>query len=91
MEFTDFFGYIAALAIGIVMGLVGGGGSILAVPVLVYLLGLNPIISTAYSLFIVGVTALIGALKNIRKGLVDFRTAIVFATPAFITVYITRK
>lgn len=91
MEFTEIFGYIGALAIGIVLGLVGGGGSILTVPVLVYLIGLNPIISTAYSLFIVGVTALIGAFKNIRRGLVDFRTAIVFATPALISVYITRR
>lgn len=91
MELSEIIGYIGALAIGVVLGLVGGGGSILTVPVLVYLLGLNPIISTAYSLFIVGVTALIGALKNIRKGLVDFRTAIVFATPALISVYITRR
>jgi len=91
LEFSEIIGYIGALAIGVVLGLVGGGGSILTVPVLVYLLGLNPIISTAYSLFIVGVTALIGALKNIRKGLVDFRTAIVFATPALISVYITRR
>jgi len=91
LEFTEIFGYIGALAIGIVLGLVGGGGSILTVPVLVYLIGLNPIISTAYSLFIVGVTALIGAFKNIRRGLVDFRTAIVFATPALISVYITRR
>jgi uncharacterized membrane protein YfcA len=91
LEFSEIIGYIGALAIGVVLGLVGGGGSILTVPVLVYLLGLNPIISTAYSLFIVGVTALIGALKNIRKGLVDFRTAFVFATPALISVYITRR
>ena len=91
MELSEIFGYIGALAIGIVLGLVGGGGSILTVPVLVYLIGLNPIISTAYSLFIVGVTALIGAFKNIRRGLVDFRTAIVFATPALISVYITRR
>ncbi|MBT8235137.1 MAG: TSUP family transporter, partial [Bacteroidia bacterium] len=91
MELSEIFGYVGALAIGIVLGLVGGGGSILTVPVLVYLIGLNPVISTAYSLFIVGVTALIGAFKNIRRGLVDFRTAFVFATPALISVYITRR
>jgi len=44
------FGYIAAVIIGIIMGLLGGGGSILSVPVLVYTLGLNPITATAYSL-----------------------------------------
>ena len=91
MELTELFGYIAALIIGIVMGLVGGGGSILTVPALVYLLGLNPVVSTAYSLFVVGATALVGAFQNFRRGLVDLRTAIVFAIPAFIAVYLTRR
>lgn len=77
--------------IGLILGLIGGGGSILTVPVFVYLLYLNPVTATAYSLFVVGVSALVGALKNIQKGLVDFKTAIVFAIPAFIAVYITRK
>lgn len=84
-------GYIGALLIGVVLGLIGGGGSILTVPVLVYLLAIEPVVATAYSLFIVGSTSLVGAVKNIRKKLVDFRTAIVFAIPAFIAVYSTRK
>lgn len=84
-------GYLGALAIGLVLGLIGGGGSILTVPVLVYLLAVEPIIATAYSLFIVGTTSLVGAVKNMKKGLVDFRTALVFAVPAFIAVYATRK
>jgi len=91
MEVTDILGYIGALIIGIVLGLIGGGGSILTVPVLVYLLYLNPLIATAYSLFVVGVSSLVGAIQNMRKGLVDYRTAIVFAIPAFIAVYLTRK
>ncbi|MFT5890675.1 MAG: putative membrane protein YfcA [Dokdonia sp.] len=91
MEITQMLGYIGALCIGIVLGLIGGGGSILTVPILVYLLYLNPVTATAYSLFVVGVSALVGAFQNIRKGLVDFRTAIVFAIPAFIAVYTTRK
>lgn len=91
MDINLIFGYIGALFIGVILGLIGGGGSILTVPVLVYLLYLNPIIATAYSLFIVGVSSLFGAIKNIQKGLVDFRTAIVFSIPAFIAVYITRK
>ena len=77
--------------IGVVLGLIGGGGSILTVPILVYLLFINPVTATAYSLFVVGVSSLIGALRNIQKGLVDFKTAIVFAVPAFIAVYIARK
>lgn len=91
METIELLGYFGALLIGIVLGLIGGGGSILTVPVLVYLLQINPITATAYSLFVVGASALVGAFRNMQKGLVDFRTAIVFAIPAFIAVYITRK
>ena len=91
MDIQQLLGYSGALIIGLVLGLIGGGGSILTVPILVYLLYLNPVTATAYSLFVVGVSALVGAIKNIQKGLVDYRTAIVFAIPAFIAVYITRK
>lgn len=91
MELIEIIGYLGALVIGVVLGLVGGGGSILTVPIFVYLLYINPVTATAYSLFVVGVSALVGAIRNIQKGLVDFRTAIVFAIPAFIAVYITRK
>ncbi len=91
MDFNTILGYFGALIIGVVLGLIGGGGSILTVPILVYLFYINPVTATAYSLFVVGFSALIGALKNIKKGLVDFRTAFVFATPALIAVYATRK
>lgn len=91
MDITQILGYLGALIIGIVLGLIGGGGSILTVPILVYLLSINPVVATAYSLFVVGVSSLLGALQNIRKGLVDFKTAIVFVIPAFITVYLTRR
>src|SRR5690606_35554315 len=84
-------GYLGALIIGVVLGLIGGGGSILTVTVLVYLMFMNPVTATAYSLFIVGVSSLIGAVQNIKKVLVDIKTAIVFAIPAFIAVYSTRK
>lgn len=91
MEITEILGYFGALLMGVVLGLVGSGGSILTVPILVYLFAVNPVTATAYSLFAVGATSLIGAVKNIQKKLVDFRTAIVFSIPAFIAVYITRK
>mgnify|MGYP002619745204 FL=1 len=91
MELLDLFGYLAALLIGVVLGLIGGGGSILTVPVFVYLFGINPVTATAYSLFVVGLTALAGTLQNLRKGLVDIKTAIVFSIPAFIAVYVTRR
>ena len=87
----DIFGYIAALVIGLSLGLIGGGGSILTVPVLVYLFAVEPVIATAYSLFIVGSTSLVGALPKYREGLVDLRTAIIFGIPSIAAVFITRK
>ncbi|MBJ6119610.1 sulfite exporter TauE/SafE family protein [Pontibacter sp. BT310] len=87
----EILGYIAAMLIGLSLGLIGGGGSILTVPVLVYLLGLSPVISTAYSLFIVGLTSLVGSYKFYQKGLVSLKTAIVFGLPSIVAVYITRR
>ena len=83
-------GYLGALIIGIVLGLIGGGGSILTVPIFVYLLDVNPILATAYSLFVVGVTALAGAIRNFQNNQIDFKTGIIFAIPAFVGVYIAR-
>ena len=91
MELFDLLGYFGALLIGIVLGLIGSGGSILTVPTMVYLLAINPVTATAYSLFVVGTSSLVGSLNSIKKGLVDFRTGIVFSIPAFIAVYTTRK
>ncbi|MCB9185394.1 MAG: sulfite exporter TauE/SafE family protein [Flavobacteriales bacterium] len=80
-----------ALVIGITLGLLGGGGSILTVPVLVYLMGINPVISTGYSLFIVGLSSLFGAYSYFKKDQVDLRTAAVFGVPSIIAVYLSRK
>ena len=84
-------GYIGALMVGLTLGLLGGGGSILTVPILVYLLNFNPVTATAYSLFVVGGTSLVGGIRNISKGMVDIKVAVVFAIPAFIAVYATRR
>jgi hypothetical protein len=83
-------GYFMALFIGISLGLFGGGGSILAVPVLAYLFSLDEKVATAYSLFIVGFGALVGGLKQNRNNNVDWRTAVVFGIPALIGVWIVR-
>lgn len=91
MDTNEILAYVFSVIAGIIMGLIGGGGSILSVPILVYLLGLNPIVSTAYSLFIVGLTSSVGALKSLKDGLVDFKSAISFAIPSIIGVYATRK
>jgi uncharacterized membrane protein YfcA len=87
----EILGYIAALFIGISLGLIGGGGSILTVPVLVYLFGINPVLSTSYSLFVVGSTSLVGAFSNYLKGLVRIKTALLFGISSITTVFITRK
>ena len=84
-------GFVFAILIGISLGLIGGGGSILTLPVLVYLLGINPVLSTAYSLFVVGSTSLVGSVNYMKKGLVNYKTAIIFAIPSFIAVFLTRK
>ncbi len=89
-EVMEIIGYIASIFIGISLGLIGGGGSILTVPVLVYLFGESAEVSTAYSLFIVGTTALVGGIRNATMGNVNYKTAVVFTIPAFIAVYLTR-
>lgn len=83
-------GYLASILIGLSLGLVGGGGSILTVPVLVYLFGIDPVLGTAYSLFIVGVTSIIGSISYSRHSLVDVRTAVMFGLPSIVAVFLTR-
>lgn len=86
----EIFGYIASILIGVALGLIGGGGSILTVPVLVYLLSVEPVLATAYSLFIVGATSLVGSASYFKKGLVNVRTAVVFGIPSIVSVFLTR-
>lgn len=86
----EIYGYIASIFMGLSLGMIGGGGSILTVPILVYLFAINPILATAYSLFIVGLTALVGGVSYLRKGEVDLKTGFIFAVPSFIGVYLTR-
>jgi len=86
----EVIGYILSLFIGISLGLIGGGGSILAVPVLAYLFCYDEKVATAYSLFIVGSAAMVGGIGHSLNKNVDWRTAIVFGIPAIIGVLITR-
>lgn len=87
----EIVGWIMALVIGMTLGLLGGGGSILTVPVLVYILGIDPVYATGYSLFIVGTSSLFGAVSYFRKKLVDVKTALVFGIPSIAAVYVARK
>jgi uncharacterized membrane protein YfcA len=83
-------GYFAAVAIGVALGLIGGGGSILTLPVLVYLLGVPVVLATTYSLFIVGFTALLGSISYYKQKLVDLKIFIAFGVPSVISVFLTR-
>lgn len=91
MDLVNVLGFASAIIIGVSLGLIGGGGSILTVPVLVYILGVEPVLATAYSLFVVGSTSLVGSFTYMKKNLVDYKTALVFAIPSFIAVFLTRK
>jgi len=84
-------GYSLFLFIGIILGLIGGGGSILAVPVLVYLFLVPPEIATGYSLFIVGLTSFIGSFNYIKRGLLSLEALMLFALPSLVSVYVVRK
>lgn len=87
----EFLGYAASVFIGIILGLLGGGGSILSIPILVYLFHIEPVMASAYSLFIVGATSFVGAVPKYREHLVNIRTGFLFGIPSIITIFSTRK
>jgi hypothetical protein len=90
MYTSEILGFILALLVGISLGLIGSGGSILSVPILVYILKIDPVLATAYSLFIVGVTALVGGFKKWKEDLVDFPKVLLFGIPTVLGVFMTR-
>ncbi|HWA33845.1 MAG TPA: sulfite exporter TauE/SafE family protein [Cyclobacteriaceae bacterium] len=85
-----FLGYLAAALIGVSLGLFGGGGSILTIPVLVYLFKIEPTMATGYSLIIVGSTAVVGAVRSARYGMIDFKNGLLFSIPSMIAIYLAR-
>jgi uncharacterized membrane protein YfcA len=91
MEFSHIIGYILAVVVGITLGLIGSGGSILSVPILVYVMGIEPVLATAYSLFIVGTTALVGGFQKAKNKLVDFNKVLLFGIPSLLAVFFTRR
>lgn len=77
-----------AIAIGVSLGLLGSGGSILTVPVLVYLVGQDEKVAIAGSLFVVGTVALFGSLQYLRARLIDWRNVLVFGAPGMAGTYL---
>jgi uncharacterized protein len=84
-------GLLLAVLVGMSLGLTGSGGSILTVPILVYVMGVEPVTAAAYSLFVVGITALAGSTEHMRRKQVDYRTAFFFGTASLITTFVVRK
>lgn len=91
MEISQIIGYILAVFVGMTLGMLGSGGSILSVPILVYVMSIEPTLATAYSLFVIGTTSFVGGIHKAKQKLVDFNKVILFGLPAVIAVFITRK
>jgi uncharacterized protein len=88
---SDIFAYVLALFVGLTLGLVGAGGSILTLPILVKVAGIEPSHAITYSMFIVGITAMVGAINYYRKGQMHVLTAMIFFLPSFLTVFVMRR
>lgn len=91
MDPIQILGFFGAFLVGLILGLIGSGGSILSLPILVYVFGVNPVLATGYSLFIVGITSLIGSIKNLKDNLINIDTTILFSVSAILSVYVTQK
>lgn len=87
----EIIGYVASVLVGVILGVLGGGGSILSIPILVYLFQLDVVMASAYSLFIVGITSLVGAIPKYKEHLVNIRTGLLFGIPSILTIFLTRK
>ncbi len=87
----DILGYLALIGVGIILGMLGGGGSILSIPILVYLFHIDAVLASAYSLFIVGVTSFVGAIPKYKDHLVNIRTGFLFGIPSIAAIFIARK
>ncbi len=87
----EIIGFLLGILIGMSLGLIGSGGSILTIPVLVYLMQIIPSTASAYSLFIVGFSALVGSIKGAKQKLLSYRVALYFGIPSIIAIFVMRK
>ena len=86
----EVLGYCFSIIVGVVLGMLGGGGSILSIPILVYLFNVEPVLAQAYSLFIVGITSFVGAIRKYRENLVNIKTGFLFGIPSITSIFATR-
>lgn len=91
LQRMETLGFFLAALVGVTLGVIGGGGSILTLPILVYVMGVDPVLATSYSLFVVGTTSLVGAVNSYRSRHVDLNAALLFGTASITTVFVTRK
>jgi uncharacterized membrane protein YfcA len=84
-------GYCLSIFIGFSLGLIGGGGSILTIPVLVFFFNIDPELATTYSLFIVGLTAISGSIPHYRMHDIDYKMVFLFGIPSVIVLFIMRR
>src|SRR4051812_46560498 len=84
-------GYCLSMLIGFSLGLIGGGGSILTIPVLVFFFNIEPVLATSYSLFIVGITAVSGSINHYRLHNIDYKTVLLFGIPSVILLLLVRR
>ncbi len=87
----QFEGCAISVLIGISLGLIGGGGSILTVPVFVYIYKIDPILSATYSLFVVGVSSFTISIRSLIKKNIDYKTLIYFGIPSTLSIFIVRR
>jgi uncharacterized membrane protein YfcA len=87
----EILGYFLASLIGISLGLVGSGGSILTVPVLVYFFHIDPVLATTYSLCIVGLSSIAGVISKYKQKLLDAKIILIFGIPSMFGVLLSRK
>lgn len=86
----EIVGYILAILVGISLGLIGGGGSILTVPIISFLFGVSATLATTYSLFIVGMAAFAGSFTYFKQNNVDLKTTFLFGIPTIVGIYLSR-
>jgi uncharacterized protein len=87
----ELLGYASLIGVGLLLGMMGGGGSILSMPILVYLFSLDVVVASSYSLFIVGTTSMVGTMLKQRDSFIDIPAVLQLGVPSLLATFLTRK